>query len=125
MTDMGRVRQSVRADLPYGLSHLLAHPDLLFQAVAYCHFDSFGVVMGLDAGPEIHRGAKVARQAQSGVGADAALLVADFADTHGRHADVLGLAVLAESKGFHELFEQDFTGMGGGKVSHGDKPFSG
>jgi hypothetical protein len=45
--------------------------------------------MGLDAGPELDRGAKISGQSQGGIRTDTALLVADFADPHGRHAYVI------------------------------------
>jgi hypothetical protein len=68
----------------------IQNPDLFLKPIAQLHLGAFGIEVSLDAAPELYGGAEVAGQSQGGVGTDAALLVADFVDPHGGHADVLG-----------------------------------
>jgi hypothetical protein len=72
----------------------------LMRSICLFRFGAFGIVMGLDAGPELDRGAKISGQSQGGIRTDTALLVADFADPHGRHVYVLGQPVLTAAHGF-------------------------
>jgi hypothetical protein len=51
--------------------HRLPPLDLLFQPVTQFHFSPFGIIMGLQAGPEFHGGAEAAGHAQGAVGAEA------------------------------------------------------
>ena len=55
--------------------------------------------MCLYTGPEFNRGAELACQTQGSVSADAAISVADLANTHGRNADVFGQPILADPHG--------------------------
>ena len=70
--------------------------DFLFQAVAQVHPCSLGIVMRLDACPELNRVPKIAGKAECGIGADAACPPADFIDSHRRHVEVMGQPVLAD-----------------------------
>jgi hypothetical protein len=87
----------------WGLCYLIQNLDLFLKPIAQFHLGVFGIIMGLDAAPELDGGAEVAGQPQGRVGTQAALLVADFADPHGGHADVLGQPVLTDAQGFQKL----------------------
>ncbi len=101
-----------------GLSGRIENLDFLLKAVTQLHFSAFGIIMGLDAGPELDGGAEVARKPQRRVGADAALLMANFTDPHGGYADVLGQPVLADAHRLQKLLQENFAGMNGGKIPH-------
>lgn len=101
-----------------GLGGRIQNLDLFFKPIAKLHFGAFGIEVSLDAAPEFDGGAEVAGQPQGRVGTDTALLVADFADPHGGHADVLGQPVLTDAQGFQKLLQEDFAGVNRGEISH-------
>jgi hypothetical protein len=61
----------------------------------------FGVVVSLHVDPEHVAQSQCARQAQCGVGADAALGAHDRVDTAGRHVDRFGDPVLRDRFGYN------------------------
>jgi hypothetical protein len=69
------------------------------------------VVVGLKAEPELGRHPEVPAQTQRGIGGDTALAVDDRADPTGRHGDVTGEAIHADSERSHEFLQQDFARM--------------
>ena len=87
--------------------------DLLFQA-----FLGHGqVVVGLKVEPELRGGAKGARQAQSGIGGDAALALDDGVDAIRRDAQGARQGILADAQRLEELFQQDLAGVNGRNVT--------
>jgi hypothetical protein len=96
----------------------IQNPDLFLKPVTQLHLGALGVVMGIDAGPELDGSAEGAGQPQGLVSADAALFVADFADPHGGNTDVLGQSVLTDAQGFQKLLQENFAGVNGGKISY-------
>ena len=67
----------------------------------------------LQADPELGGIAEVVAQAQSRVRGDAALAADKIVDARGGDMKILGEAVGGEAEGFHELSEEDLTGMDG------------
>jgi hypothetical protein len=97
---------------------MLKNFDFPFQTVPKVHPGGLGIVVGLDAGPELHRVTEIAGKAQRCVGADAALPPAYLVDAHDRDVDVMGKPVLADVKRFQEFFQKYFAGMYRRKISH-------
>ena len=92
--------------------------DFFFQAVAQVHPCGLGIVMGLDACPELNRVPEVAGKAERSIGTDAACPTADFIDPHCGYVEVMGQPVLADIHRFQELFQKYFAGMYRRKISH-------
>ena len=92
--------------------------DFLFQAVAQVYTCGLGIVMRLDACPELNRVPEVACKPERSVGADAACPPADFIDPHRRHVEVMVQPVLADIHRVQGLFQKYFTGMYRGQIFH-------
>ncbi len=92
--------------------------DFPFEPVTKIHAGSFGIKMGLDTGPELHRVAKITAETKGRISSDAPLPPADLVDPHNGDADVVSQPVLADMQRFQKFFQQYFAGMNRRKISH-------
>ena len=97
----------------------------LFQPVfegLQCHFH---VVMRLEVEPELRFHVEIPPEPERGIGGDSPAPMDDFIDTPGSDADVFRDPVLADPQGQEKLFEKDFSGVDGGKITLCHKILSG
>jgi hypothetical protein len=71
----------------------------------------FKVVVVLKVEPELRARAEVFRKPERSVGRYRAFAVDDLVYAPGRHMDIRGHPVLAESQGLYKLFQKDLAGM--------------
>jgi len=101
-----------RVPRPRERANLLANPS---ASVVLCHFE---VVARLEPHPHSGACAEVVGESHRRVGGDGALAMHDLADAHGRDAQVLRHAALAESERLHKVLKQHFAWMNGWEGRH-------
>jgi hypothetical protein len=92
----------------------------LRERVAHFYFGKAGIVMRLQVDPALGVRTEEPGQTQSRVDGDVPLAVHDLIDATRVDTDSLRKRVLANTEGFHPVFEQDDSGMYKGYISFHD-----
>src|SRR6266540_1260083 len=101
--------RSIRATL--ALSSGGPRPDLTLDPPAKLSLGRLQLVTSLKVDPEIRRGAEITREAEGGVGGDAAAAEHDVVDPRPRHLDGLRQRIDADLHRLQEILAQDFAWM--------------
>ncbi len=102
----------------FGLRHLFQNLNLFLKPIAQFHASAFGVVVGLNTGPEFDGGAEIAGKTKGCIRADSGFFITDLADPHNGHIDVRSQSVLGKAHGLKKFLSKDFTRMNGEEISH-------